>query len=71
MKKVKTIADIKADPRVESFTKNYDGPGVHMVQLKDGYNFERERTIDIGSVSEICGAINDWAEKNEDNGYQQ
>ena len=71
MKKVKTIKDIQSDPRIKCFIRNYDGPGVHMVECKDGYNFERERTIDIGSVSEICGAINDWLERNEDNGYQQ
>lgn len=71
MKKVHTIKQILADSRIELFVKNYDGPGKHMVECKDGYNFEKERTIDIGSVKEICDAINDWLESNEENGYNQ
>lgn len=70
-KTVRTIADIKADPRVKDFIRNYDGPGTHMVEVKDGYNFECERTIDIGTVPQICDAINDYLEANADNGYQQ
>jgi hypothetical protein len=57
-KKVKSVAEIKADPRISEFIKNYDGHGVHMVSCKDGFMFDRERTIDIGSVKEICDAIN-------------
>jgi len=68
-KKVKTEADIKADPRVDEFIRNYDGYGKHMVACKTGWNFERERTIDIGNMKEICDAINEKLESNEDNGY--
>lgn len=63
MKQVKTIADIENDPRIDRFIKNYDGFGVHMVECKDGYKFENERTIDIGSVKDICYCINNYLEK--------
>ena len=68
-KKVRTEADIKADPRIDEFIRNYDGYSKHMVACKTGFNFERERTIDIGNMKEICEAINEKLESNEENGY--
>lgn len=65
MKVVRTIADIKADPRIAQFIENYDGRGKHHVECVDGYRFENERTIDIGTVSEICDSINNNLSKNE------
>ncbi len=61
-KKLKTLIDIQKDQRIERVELNYDGKGRHMVECKDGYRFEGERTIDIGNISELCGAINDWLE---------
>lgn len=58
MKKVKTIADIKSDPRVDMFIRNYDGYGKHSVVLKDGYGFDGERSLEIGTVAEICDSMN-------------
>lgn len=57
-KTVRTVKDIQEDERIDRFIKNYDGPGKHMVECKDGYRFEGERTIDIGTVAEICDSIN-------------
>ena len=57
-KKVKSIAEIKADPRIFEFIKNYDGNNVHMVSCKDGFKFYGEITIEIGNVKEICDSIN-------------
>jgi hypothetical protein len=66
MKKVKTMKDIVADPRIESIHLDYDGTkGKHMVECKDGYQFEGERTIEIGTVKEICYSINNWLELRE------
>jgi hypothetical protein len=64
-KKVHNLNQILADPRIERFIKDYDGYGKHMVECKTGWLFERERTIDIGSIKEICGCINDWLDKDE------
>jgi hypothetical protein len=64
-KKVRTINDIKADPRIENVIMNYDGKS-HYVECKDGYKFEGERTIDIGRVGELCYCINNCLEKTED-----
>lgn len=64
-KKVFTLKQILADPRIENFIRDYDGYGRHMVECKDGYKFERERTIDIGSIAEIADAINWQLEKTE------
>ena len=58
MKKLRTIRDIKCDPRVERLTRNYAGFGVHMVELKDGYRFDFDTTIEIGNVKEICESLN-------------
>lgn len=60
-KKVRTVAQIIADPRIERFIDGYDGRGKHMVECKDGYRFENtEGTIDIGTIAEICESINDY-----------
>jgi hypothetical protein len=48
---------------VHSFTKNYDGVGCHLAEAKDGYLFWGEVGSAIGSVSEICGEINNHLEK--------
>lgn len=64
-KKVKSVAEIKADPRIFEFIKNYDGNNVHMVSCKDGFKFDRERTIEIGNVKQICESINFNLEANE------
>ena len=37
MKKVRTLTDIENDPRVDCVVKNYDGPGCHLVELKEGF----------------------------------
>ena len=66
-KKVKTEADIKADPRIEQFVRNYDGYGKHMVACKTGFVFEQERTIDIGNMKEICDCINTWLDIDDRN----
>lgn len=58
MKLVKTISDIKNDPRIANVWFHYDGHGRHMVECIDGYKFENERTIEIGNVKEICYSIN-------------
>lgn len=60
MSKVKTLKDILSDKRIESFVKNYDGYGKHMVECKPGYRFEaNSSTIEVGSISEICDEINE------------
>lgn len=58
MKTVKTLSDIKSDPRIVRFEKDYDGYGKHMVECIDGYRFEGDRTIEIGTIKEICYSIN-------------
>lgn len=69
-RKVKCELDIRSDPRIDYFIRNYDGYGKHMVSCKTGWNFEGERTIDIGSMKEICDSINEKLENNEENGYR-
>lgn len=64
-KKVKTLKDIKGDPRIERIEIDYDGRGKHMAECKDGFRFENERTIEIGNIKEICYSINTWLEKEE------
>lgn len=59
-KKVRSIADIKADPRIDDFIQNYDGYGKHLVECKKGWAFENERTIEIGTIKEICDTINGY-----------
>lgn len=58
MKQVKSLADIEKDVRSERFYKDYDGKGKHMVECKEDYKFENERTIEIGTIAEICYSIN-------------
>lgn len=59
-KKVRSLADILADPRIENFIRDYDGYGKHMVTCKDGYRFEScSSTIEIGNMKEICYEINE------------
>lgn len=66
MKKVRTLEDIKNDPRIEEFIKDYDGKGRHMVACKDGYQFESfSSTIEIGNISELCFEINERLNKVE------
>ena len=43
-KKVRTEADIKADPRIDEFIRNYDGYGRHMVGCKTGFRLDRKST---------------------------
>ena len=66
MKKVKTLKDILSDERIESFVKDYDGYGKHMVECKTGYRFEaNSSTIEIGNMKEICYEINERLNKEE------
>lgn len=58
MHKVSTKFHIENDLRIERVIYNYDGRGRHMVECKEGYRFEGERTIEIGSIKEICYSIN-------------
>jgi hypothetical protein len=64
MKKVKSLNDIKADSRIESIHVDYDGKGKHMVECKEGFRFENERTIEIGTVKQICYSINNILSNN-------
>ncbi len=67
MKKVKTIADIKVDVRIDEFIQDYDGKGRHMVGCKIGYRFESfNSTIEIGNIKELCYEINERLKKEED-----
>lgn len=62
-KKVRTVSDIKADPRIESIQMNYDGRGVHCLTAVDGWRFTTNNsTTEIGSVSELCYEINEHLE---------
>lgn len=64
MKKVATIQDILSDERIESFIRDYDGYGKHMVECKKGFRFStNSSTIEIGSVKEICYEINEHLDK--------
>jgi len=66
-KKVKTEADIKADPRIDEFIKNYDGYGKHMVGCKTGFRFEaNSSTIEIGNMKELCYEVNERLYKDEE-----
>lgn len=58
MKLVRNLKDIQSDERIERFVRNYDGYGKHLIECVDGYRFEGDRTIEIGSISEICYSIN-------------
>lgn len=59
-KKVRTEADIKADPRVCDFIKDYDGKGKHMIECIEGWRFEaNSSTIEIGNLRELCYEINE------------
>lgn len=62
-KKVKTLADIVADNRIVCVQLNYDGKGKHMIECKDGYKFENERTVDIGTIKELVYSVNNWLDK--------
>lgn len=70
-KKVKSIEDIKNDLRIDDLIIGYDGRGKHMVECKTGFNFEGERTIDIGTIKEICYSINEYLYSNDENDYQR
>lgn len=60
MTKVKDLAGIVSDERIESFVKDYDGYGRHMVECKPGFRFEaNSSTIEIGSIKELCYEINE------------
>lgn len=61
-RKVKTIKDIISDHRVDEFIHNYDGPNKHAVILKDGYGFDGERSLEIGTIKEICYSMNNTIE---------
>jgi hypothetical protein len=62
-KKVRSWEDIKNDPRIESVWWQYDGKNKHMVECKEGFRFENERTIDIGTVKELCDSVNNQLDK--------
>lgn len=62
-KKVRTIEDIKSDPRISEFYFRHDDKNVHMAVCKDGYKFEGDRTIEIGNIKEICDSVNTKLEK--------
>lgn len=64
-KKVRTISGIRSDPRIEELIIDFDGKGVHMVSCKEGWLFEHERTVDIGSIKELCDSINFCLEKQD------
>lgn len=53
----KGLQDILKDERIDRVIQDYDGKGRHMVECKDGFRFERERTIDIGTIAELKEAI--------------
>lgn len=55
---VRTWKAIQQDPRIEQVIWQYDGPGKHSIECKDGWKFEGERTQDIGTVAELCDAVN-------------
>jgi len=65
-KKVKSIADIKADPRIDEFIPDYDGKGKHMVSCKDGFRFESfSSTVEHGNIKELCYEINERLYKDD------
>lgn len=67
MKKVRTEADIRSDERIESFIRDYDGRGVHMIECKPEYHFTTNNSsCEIGNMKEICYEINERLEKKED-----
>lgn len=62
-KKAKTRKDIESHPLVDMFKYQYDGPGVHMVRLIDGYRFHNTScSSDIGSIKELCDSLNNYVE---------
>lgn len=62
-KKVKTLQDIKNDPRISNVIVDYDGRGKHMVECIDGLKFEScSSTVEIGTVAELCDEINNRLE---------
>lgn len=63
--KVRTLDDCRNHPLIEDVIKNYDGPGTHMVECIEGYRFDGEATISIGSVADCCYMINTRLWKNE------
>lgn len=66
-KKVKTLADIKADPRIDEFIKDYDGYGKHMVGCIKGWRFEANNsTIEIGNMKELCYEVNERLYREEE-----
>jgi hypothetical protein len=65
MKKVRSLKDILNDPRIERVVKNYDGYAKHMIECKDGYRFEGDRTIDIGNIYELCASVNENLEEDK------
>lgn len=67
-KKVRTFEDIKADPRICEFIKDYDGYGKHMVECIKGWRFEANNsTIEIGNMKELCYEVNERMYIDEDN----
>lgn len=65
-KKVKTLAEIKSDPRIVDVIKDYDGNGKHMIECAKGYGFEANNsTIEIGNVKELCYEVNERLIKQE------
>lgn len=68
MEWVYNLEQIKADPRIESFIKDYDGRGKHMVECKAGYRFEANNsTIEIGNIKELCDEVNQRLYKDDNN----
>jgi len=58
-KKIRTVSDIKRDPRILDLKKDFDRKGNHMVECKDGFKFESfGSTMEFGTIKEICIEIN-------------
>ena len=64
IKKVRTIKDIKNDPRIKCLTSGYD-EGQSMVEAHDGYLFWGETGSEIGTIKQLCYEINNWLEEVE------
>ena len=58
IRKVQTLEDILCHPFVERVIREYDGKNKHFVELVDGYKFDFDPTIDIGTVKELCESVN-------------
>lgn len=57
-KKVRTIADIKADPRVKELIMNY-ADGWHCVIASEGWLFYGETISELNTIKGLCWSINE------------